>query len=63
MKNHLGSDSVCNIVNLQCPIIFLPGMTNNARFTFSVGDTHTHGWQLVLSKTNIIGDTKYKYLV
>ena len=33
-------------------------MTNNARFTFNVGDT---GWALLLisSKTNRIGDTKY----
>ena len=33
---------------------------NVTRFTFSVGDTeYTGGSQLVLSKTNRIGDTEY----
>ena len=35
-------------------------MTNNIRFTFSVGDTTQAFYQLVLSKTNQIGDIKYK---
>jgi hypothetical protein len=35
-------------------------MTNNVRFTFSVGDTeYTGNSQVVLSKTNRIGDTEY----
>ena len=38
MRNHLVSDSICNVVNLLCPISFLHGMTNNVRFTYSVGD-------------------------
>ena len=28
-------------------------MTNNARFTFSVDDTHTHGLRLVSSKPHL----------
>ena len=35
---HLVSDSNCNIVNLESPII-LKGMINKVEFTFSVGDT------------------------
>ena len=38
MKIHFVSDSSCNIVNLSLKI-FHKGMTNNDRFTFSVGDT------------------------
>ena len=35
-------------------------MTSNVRFTFSVGDdTAQARSRLVLSKTNLIGDTKY----
>ena len=42
------------ICNVQ---ICLQGMTNNVRFTFSVSD-YMGGLQLVLSKTNRVGDTK-----
>jgi hypothetical protein len=38
MKNHLVSDSNCNVVNLQSPKR-LQGMTNHIAFTFSVCDT------------------------
>ena len=34
-------------------------MTNNVRFTFSVGDTTWAFVNVVLGKTNRIGDTKY----
>ena len=42
MKNHLVSDNFYNNINLQCPIFYLclQGMTNNGRFTFSVGNQH-----------------------
>ena len=50
--------NICNIVKLQCPIVFLQGMRNSVRFTVNVGDS-TDGLQLVLSKTNRIGNTKY----
>jgi len=36
----------------------LQGMTNNVRFTSSVGDNYTGNSQLVLNKTIRIGDTK-----
>ena len=38
MENHLVSDGNCNVVNLYLSNFFWQGMTNNARFTFSVGD-------------------------
>ena len=41
------------------PTNFVQEMTNNMRFTSRVGDTNTGSLQLVLNKTNIIGDTKY----
>jgi len=34
-------------------------MKNNVGLTFSVGDTIPQAWQLVLSETITIGDTKY----
>ena len=41
MKNHLVSDTNCNVVNPCYPIFFDKEQQNNVRFTFSVGDT-TH---------------------
>ena len=39
---------------------FLQGMINDASFTFSVGDITWAIYNISLSKTNRIGDTKYK---
>ena len=35
------------------------GMKNNVKFTFSVGDTKWWVYNLILSKTNIVGGIKY----
>ena len=47
-KNHLVSDSFCNIANLEClnSFYFTHNENLNARFTFSVGDTThtTYNW-------------------
>ena len=40
-------------------LIFLQGMTNDVKFTFSVGDTTHVDFDLVTSQTNRFGDTKY----
>ena len=54
-----------NLVNYSCfgsdpkSKMFLQGMKKNHAFQFSVGDTYTGTLQLVLSKTNRIGNTKY----
>ena len=37
--NHLVNDNICNIVNIQCPNMFLQGMTNNVRFPCNVNNT------------------------
>ena len=39
MKNYLVNDSNCNVVNVYAQNYGLQGMTNNVRFTFSVGGT------------------------
>jgi hypothetical protein len=57
MKNHLVSDSNCNVV-IYNPPKDLQGMTKDVGFTF-VLLTLNRGLQLVLSKTIRIGDTKY----
>ena len=54
-RKHLVYDGNCNSVNLQR----LQGMTNNVRFALSVWWHYMDGLQLVLRKTNRIGDTKY----
>ena len=46
-----------SIVKSTMRNLFPQGMTNIVRFTFSVSDTTQA--QLVLSKTNRIGDTKH----
>ena len=52
MEKWLISDNNCIIVNLWCLKKNLQRMTNNGRFTFSVGDTeYTGGSLLVLSKS------------
>ena len=52
VENHFVSDSNCNLVNVH-------GMKNTIKFTSSIGDTTHRVLQLVLSKTDRIGDTKY----
>ena len=42
---------------------FYKELTNNVRFTWSVGDTYTGSLQVILSKTHRIGDSKHKCLV
>ena len=39
IRNHLGSDGNCNIVNLYCPQKNSQEVTNDVGLTFSVGDT------------------------
>ena len=36
-------------------------MTNNVRYTYIVDDTVGKVYQVVLNKTNKIGDTKYNF--
>lgn len=43
---------------IQTILVFIQGITNNVVFTNNVGDTTQVSLQLILSKTNIFGDTK-----
>ena len=56
MRNHFVSERTCNyyrFMNLK------KGVINNVRFIVGVGDTTRGGVQLVLSRMNRIGHTKY----
>jgi hypothetical protein len=59
MKKHLASDRKLQHCTSILPKFSIQGMTNNVRFTFSVGDTIRTVSKWVLSKTNRIGDTTY----
>jgi len=59
MKIHLVSDSNYNIVKILIPNYNIQGVTNNIRFTFGGGDTTRTILQIVMSKTNRMGDTTY----
>ena len=58
MTNHLVSDNTCNIVNLICPQkIYKERQILLGEHLVFV--TLHRSFQLVLSKTTIIGDTEY----
>ena len=59
-ENNLVNDNKLQHRKSIMPKVFLQGLTYNVRYTFSVGWHYTGGVQLVMSITNIIGDTKYR---